>query len=204
MGLVGFSFGFWIMFSAVLEPLRRLRQKQTLTAALLGMSIAHFGVGLFAIGASGVESYKIEKDVAMKPGGSFSIAGYDFKFVNAARCARAELRCRAGHGRSDPRRQTRDRVAAAKAPFLGATNRQQQGCHFRELGARSIRRHGRSAGRKCLEHAHSVQALGALHLVGRHRHGARRIDRGDRSPLSRQGAGCRAGRSYRRRIRVRN
>jgi cytochrome c-type biogenesis protein CcmF len=39
---------------------------------------------MFAIGASGVESYKIEKDVAMKPGGSFSIAGYDFKFVTVA------------------------------------------------------------------------------------------------------------------------
>jgi cytochrome c-type biogenesis protein CcmF len=83
VGLIGFSFGLWIIFSAVLEPLRRLRQKQTLTAALLGMSIAHLGVGVFAIGASGVESYKIEKDVALKPGGSFAIAGYDFKFVNA-------------------------------------------------------------------------------------------------------------------------
>jgi cytochrome c-type biogenesis protein CcmF len=83
VGLIGFTFGFWIIFSALLEPWRRLRQKQTLTAALLGMSIAHLGVGVFAIGASGVESYKIEKDVAMKPGGSFAIAGYDFKFVDA-------------------------------------------------------------------------------------------------------------------------
>jgi len=83
VGLVGFSFGFWVIFSSLLEPLRRLRQKQTLTAALLGMCIAHFGVGMFAIGASGVESYKIEKDVALKPGGSFAIAGYDFKFVDA-------------------------------------------------------------------------------------------------------------------------
>jgi len=48
------------------------------------MCIAHFGVGMFAIGASGVESYKIEKDVALKPGGSYSIAGYNFKFVSAA------------------------------------------------------------------------------------------------------------------------
>jgi cytochrome c-type biogenesis protein CcmF len=47
------------------------------------MCIAHFGVGMFAIGASGVESYKIEKDVALKPGGSFLIAGYDFRFVSA-------------------------------------------------------------------------------------------------------------------------
>ncbi len=84
VGLVGFSFGFWVIFSSVLEPLRRWRQKQTLTAALLGMCIAHFGVGMFAIGASGVESYKIEKDVALKPGASFDIAGYDFKFVSAA------------------------------------------------------------------------------------------------------------------------
>jgi len=83
IGLIGFSFGFWIIFSALFEPVRRWRQGQTLTAALLGMAIAHAGVGVFAIGASGVESYKIEKDVALKPGGSFSIAGYDFHFVNA-------------------------------------------------------------------------------------------------------------------------
>ena len=84
IGLIGFSFGFWIIFSAFLEPVRRVRRKQALTAALLGMCIAHFGVGLFAIGASGVESYKIEKDVALKPGGNFAIAGYDFRFVTAA------------------------------------------------------------------------------------------------------------------------
>jgi cytochrome c-type biogenesis protein CcmF len=72
------------MFSALLEPLRRWRQRQWVPRAMLGMAVAHFGVGLFAIGASGVESYKIEKDVALKPGGSFAIAGYDFRFVNAS------------------------------------------------------------------------------------------------------------------------
>ncbi len=56
---------------------------QALTAGLLGMAIAHLGVGIFAIGASGVESYKIEKDVALKPGDSYSIAGYEFRFVNS-------------------------------------------------------------------------------------------------------------------------
>ena len=62
------------------------------------MSIAHFGVGLFAIGASGVESYKIEKDVALKPGGSFDIAGLRFQVRERGQCARTELRCGAGHG----------------------------------------------------------------------------------------------------------
>ncbi len=83
VGLLGFTFGFWIIFSSLLQPLSRWRQKQTLTAGLLGMCIAHCGVGMFAIGASGVESYKIEKDVALKPGGSFTIAGYDFRYLNA-------------------------------------------------------------------------------------------------------------------------
>jgi cytochrome c-type biogenesis protein CcmF len=83
VGLLGFSLGFWVIFSALLEPVQRLRQGQRLTAGLLGMCIAHFGIGMFAIGASGVESYKIEKDIALKPGASFSIAGYQFKFLSA-------------------------------------------------------------------------------------------------------------------------
>jgi cytochrome c-type biogenesis protein CcmF len=83
VGLVGLVFGIWIILSALLEPVRRLRQGQTLTAGLMGMVIAHAGVGVFAIGASGVESYKIEKDVALKPGMTFSIAGYDFRFIRA-------------------------------------------------------------------------------------------------------------------------
>ncbi|HEX4242308.1 MAG TPA: heme lyase CcmF/NrfE family subunit [Steroidobacteraceae bacterium] len=84
VGLVGFSFGFWIMMSSLLEPIRRRRLGQSMGAAMLGMCIAHFGVGMFAVGASGVESYKIEKDVALKPGGSFDIAGYEFKFLAAS------------------------------------------------------------------------------------------------------------------------
>jgi len=83
VGLVGVVFGAWIILSALLEPVQRLRRGQTLTAGLMGMVIAHAGVGVFAIGASGVESYKIEKDVALKPGMAYSIAGYDFRFVKA-------------------------------------------------------------------------------------------------------------------------
>ncbi len=83
VGLLGFSLGFWVIFSALVDPIQRLRRRQSLTSGLLGMAIAHIGIGMFAIGASGVESYKIEKDVALKPGGSFLIAGYNFKFLAA-------------------------------------------------------------------------------------------------------------------------
>ncbi len=48
--VVGLTAGLWLMYSALLEPISRLRHRQTLSAAVLGMSIAHFGVGLFTIG----------------------------------------------------------------------------------------------------------------------------------------------------------
>jgi cytochrome c-type biogenesis protein CcmF len=83
VGLLGLTFGLWIIFSSVLDPVRRWRHGQTVTRAMMGMALAHLGVGLFAIGASGVESYKIEKDVALRPGGNYVIAGYNFHFVNA-------------------------------------------------------------------------------------------------------------------------
>jgi cytochrome c-type biogenesis protein CcmF len=110
VGLVGFSFGFWIIFSALLEPIRRLRAGQALTAGLLGMAIAHLGVGMFAIGASGVEHLchrRIRISLRELPGG-----------------ARSELRCGRSARASDPRRQARRHLEAAEAPFQGAANRQ--------------------------------------------------------------------------------
>jgi cytochrome c-type biogenesis protein CcmF len=84
VGLIGFSLGIWVIFSALLDPIQRWRQGLKPTAGMLGMALAHFGIGMFAIGVSGVESYKIEKDVALKPGASFTISGYDFKFITAS------------------------------------------------------------------------------------------------------------------------
>jgi cytochrome c-type biogenesis protein CcmF len=78
--VVGLTAGLWLMYSSLREPVSRVRHRQTLSAAVLGMSIAHFGVGLFTMGVTAVESYKIEKDLAMKPGDSAEIAGYRFTF----------------------------------------------------------------------------------------------------------------------------
>jgi cytochrome c-type biogenesis protein CcmF len=78
--LVGFTAGLWIIYSALRDPISRLRKRQSLSAAVLGMSIAHLGVGVFTIGVAGVEAYKIEKDVALKPGQSAKIGAYEFAF----------------------------------------------------------------------------------------------------------------------------
>jgi cytochrome c-type biogenesis protein CcmF len=80
--VIGFTAGLWLIYSAVREPVSRLRHRQTLSAAVLGMSIAHFGVGLFTIGVTAVESYKIERDLVMRPGDATEIAGYRFAFAS--------------------------------------------------------------------------------------------------------------------------
>jgi cytochrome c-type biogenesis protein CcmF len=80
LAVVGFTAGLWIVYSALREPIARLRRRQSLSAAVLGMSIAHFGVGVFTIGVAGVEAFKIEKDVALKPGQVANVGGYDFAF----------------------------------------------------------------------------------------------------------------------------
>jgi cytochrome c-type biogenesis protein CcmF len=79
--VVGFAAGFFVMASALIEPVERWRRGQGLPRAALGMAIAHFGVGVFVIGVTGVVSYKVEKDVSLAPGESTSIAGYSFKYL---------------------------------------------------------------------------------------------------------------------------
>ena len=80
---IGFTAGFFVMGSALLEPFAQWRRGQGMPRAALGMAIAHFGVGLLVIGITGVASYKVERDVSLAPGESTSIAGYDFKYLGA-------------------------------------------------------------------------------------------------------------------------
>jgi cytochrome c-type biogenesis protein CcmF len=79
--VVGFAAAFFIMGSALMQPIDRLRRRQPLTRAVLGMCIAHFGVGLFTIGVTGAQSYTVEKDVALAVGEATTIAGYEFRFL---------------------------------------------------------------------------------------------------------------------------
>jgi hypothetical protein len=90
---VGLTAGLWILYSALREPVSRLRRRQTLSAAVLGMSIAHLGVGVFTVGVTTVESYKIERDIAMRPGDSATIAGYTFTFLSQREPQWTELSC---------------------------------------------------------------------------------------------------------------
>ena len=78
--VVGFTGGLFVMGAALIDPVTRLRNRQPISRSALGMAVAHFGVGVFVMGISGVASYKIEKDVSMGPGDTTQIAGYTFNF----------------------------------------------------------------------------------------------------------------------------
>ena len=78
---IGFALAIWVMLSSLLIPMARLRSRQALPAAVLGMVVAHFGIGLATLGITGVQSFKVEKDFALGIGDAATIAGYEFKLA---------------------------------------------------------------------------------------------------------------------------
>jgi cytochrome c-type biogenesis protein CcmF len=80
MASVGLTVAFWVILSSLYEPVRRLINKQSLSRGVIGMTVAHIGVGLFCIGVTVVQSYRIEKDIALKPGQTVEMQGYTFHF----------------------------------------------------------------------------------------------------------------------------
>jgi cytochrome c-type biogenesis protein CcmF len=82
MTVIGLTAGIWVILSSLYEPFQRLRKKQTLSRSVVGMTLAHIGVGVFAIGVTVTQTYRIEKDFALMPGQSVELQGYKFDFVS--------------------------------------------------------------------------------------------------------------------------
>jgi cytochrome c-type biogenesis protein CcmF len=78
LSAVGVVVALWIALSSLIEPVQRLRKGHSLSAGVLGMSVAHFGLAMFILGATTVESYKQEKDLSLRPGQSTEVAGFTF------------------------------------------------------------------------------------------------------------------------------
>ena len=71
------AYGVW---SRVVASGGGLRGLAKLPRAFWGMTLAHFAIGLLAVGIALTTSYEKEKDLALKPGESYSLGGYDFRF----------------------------------------------------------------------------------------------------------------------------
>ncbi|ROO26698.1 heme lyase CcmF/NrfE family subunit [Salinisphaera orenii] len=77
----GCVLGGWAIATAFEDVLRRMRGRRVkLPRAVVGMALAHAGVGVFVIGVSLVTAFGAEHDVRLAPGEQASLAGYDFTF----------------------------------------------------------------------------------------------------------------------------
>ena len=77
----GCVLGLWAITTALEELWRRTRgSRWMLSRQIVGMAVAHIGVGVFVIGVSLVSGYGGEHDVRIAPGETVQYAGYAFVF----------------------------------------------------------------------------------------------------------------------------
>jgi cytochrome c-type biogenesis protein CcmF len=79
LAVVGIAAGLWVIASACIEPIERLRNKHSLSASTVGMCVAHMGLGLFVIGATVTDGYKSHSDMSLRPGQTVQLGDYAFK-----------------------------------------------------------------------------------------------------------------------------
>jgi len=77
---VGVILGIWVIVSSLFDPIDRLRRRLSLSRAVLGMTLAHIGLGVCVIAISTVETYTIERDVALAQGESVALGRYAYRF----------------------------------------------------------------------------------------------------------------------------
>ena len=82
LAAVGLVAAFAVAMASLVEPVSRLRNGHSLSASTVGMSVAHFGLAIFILGVTTVESYHRESDLSLRPGQSTQLAGYDFKMIS--------------------------------------------------------------------------------------------------------------------------
>jgi len=81
---IGLFSAFWLMGSSLKEPVRWLVRRRSLRGyprSMMGMSLAHFGIGVFVLGVAVTSAFSIEQDASLRPGDSHSIANYEFRFL---------------------------------------------------------------------------------------------------------------------------
>jgi cytochrome c-type biogenesis protein CcmF len=76
---LGFVIGIWIIVSSLFDPVDRLRRRLSLPRAVLGMTVAHIGLGVLVIAVSTVESYSIERTAALRPGEAITLGDYAYR-----------------------------------------------------------------------------------------------------------------------------
>ena len=76
---LGVILGVWIIGSALIDPIDRLRRGLSIAPAVLGMTLAHIGLGVITIGLTTMEFSRQERDIAMAPGQQVDLPPYTFR-----------------------------------------------------------------------------------------------------------------------------
>jgi cytochrome c-type biogenesis protein CcmF len=80
--IIAVAIAVWVCVSSLLDPVRRIvkRTGAPLTRGQIAMYLAHFGVGVFMLGATVTSAYNFERDFSARPGDTIEAGGYEFVF----------------------------------------------------------------------------------------------------------------------------
>ncbi|GHA71377.1 heme lyase CcmF/NrfE family subunit [Cognatilysobacter bugurensis] len=81
----GIAAAVWVAGGTLRFVWSRVRANGRLTAEMLGMALAHFGVAIFLVGALLVEGLNVQRELAVRPGESIEIAGRTLRFEGVTR-----------------------------------------------------------------------------------------------------------------------
>jgi cytochrome c-type biogenesis protein CcmF len=78
---LGVTIGLWTMMSALLNPVKKLVGKgPRFTRGMVGMQLAHLGLGMTVLGITVTSSFSVVTDEKMEIGQKIDISGYTFRF----------------------------------------------------------------------------------------------------------------------------
>jgi cytochrome c-type biogenesis protein CcmF len=107
LGGLGLFLAFWVFASVLTDVWERVKPSGgmrgsiffrlgRLPRAMVGMLVAHLGVGVFIFGVSMVKTFEVERDVKMDLGDTSEIAGYTFTFQGVREVAGPNYRAAEG------------------------------------------------------------------------------------------------------------
>jgi len=83
----GYALAGWVLGGVIEDLLSWRANWRQLTRAQWGMWLAHTGVAAFVLGVTTVQTHESSRDLRMQAGDTVALAGYDFRFVDAAAIA---------------------------------------------------------------------------------------------------------------------
>ncbi|HEX7348703.1 MAG TPA: heme lyase CcmF/NrfE family subunit [Rhodanobacteraceae bacterium] len=85
--LLGITASTWVIAGVAMFAIKRWREAprgKRYPFEMVGMMLAHLGIGVFIAGAILTRSLSVEQDVSMRPGTSVNVGAYDFTFKGVA------------------------------------------------------------------------------------------------------------------------